>query len=121
MVKLFCGLLLLAGCAAGQDKVSRMGQITFDPYAGVLTWTVQQGTIDKNRDFKSSKESKYSINFPSATMSDGKETRKFSRNEAHDIYELFNAVLTRYARESTSWWIDPPKAKAETAEPVTKL
>jgi len=121
MTKLLCGLVLLAGCAAGQDKISKLGQITFDPYSGVLTWTVQQGTVDKNKHFKTNKELKYSINFQSATMSDGKETRRFSTAEARDIYQLFNAVLTRYARESTTWWTDPPKGQVKPEEPVTRL
>ncbi len=121
MRKLLCGLLLVAGCALGQGKVSRLGQITFDPHAGVVSWTVQQGAVDENHKFTVKKELKYSIDFRAATMSDGQETRKFSEEEAEEMYDLFNAIVARYAQESTDWWTDPPSEQTGPGAPVTKV
>jgi len=110
--------LLLAGCASAQqgEKVFNLGEIVWDSKNCVLTWVVEEGVM-KDDKFQRESAVRYKIDFHAGVMSNGKEAKPFSLEEAERMDAFMHALVTNYVMQSTEWWFDPGKFEQPAAKP----
>lgn len=97
-------LLFLCFGLQAQEIALKAKDVVWNPQTCVLTWTVEQGKPGDK--FVAEKTTTFTISFHEALMNDGKQTFKFDQKEAQEMHNLFHQLVTKYALESTVWFLN---------------
>jgi len=83
----------------------RLESVTWNSVKHELTWVVSKGEKKEGAGYKPLGSASYLINMDEATMKVSGETRRFSKEEAANVYVLMD-LIAKYAVDSTVWWDD---------------